>query len=495
MAAHLMWADRSYAQIDAELDAMASAGARWVRFDVGWHAFEPQQGEFKSYFVDRLDYIVAGARNRGIEPVVLVIGTPGWANGGAGQFVPPSDPQDISDFMYKLALTYKGRVTHFQVWNEPNHEYFWRPAPDATAYVALLRAAYAAAKAANPDCIVISGGLDGNDIAFLQQMYAAGATGHFDRLGLHSYCGDRSPFYPYQPYNSRWNFYGIPEMRATMDANGDAGKQMWVTEFGWQTSNVGEWPVTEAQQAQFVDEAYERLFQDFPYIEAMLVYDIRDDGTDPADHHLYYGLLRRDFRPKPAYYAFSGASERLWPIGRMWTARRVAAYGQSTAIGVSVPVEWGETSLTVQRLAPGTQRWDDLATGTATAQGSLQLSINPTATASYRATVADREMTRAMRVLVRAIASERASRAVARRRQIVRVYGRILLAPRRWVYLQRKIGRGRWRTIRRALSDSLGGYRFGVRHFRRGRYYYRAWIPNTELLLGTPSRAVRVICR
>lgn len=36
----------------------------------------------------------------------------------------------------------KGRVSHFEVWNEPNVLPFWNPHPNVAEYVTLLREAY-----------------------------------------------------------------------------------------------------------------------------------------------------------------------------------------------------------------------------------------------------------------------------------------------------------------------------------------------------------------
>ncbi len=54
VAAHLLWSDRSNPEVELELDRMAAAGVRWVRFDVGWVSFEPNKGDFSTHFANRL---------------------------------------------------------------------------------------------------------------------------------------------------------------------------------------------------------------------------------------------------------------------------------------------------------------------------------------------------------------------------------------------------------------------------------------------------------
>ena len=67
-----------------------------------------------------------------------------------------------------------------------------------------------------------------------------------------------------------------------MEANGDAAKQIWITEMGWSTySGSG---VTEAEQAQYLVKAYRRL-ESYPYVRAALQYNFRNSvarGETPA---------------------------------------------------------------------------------------------------------------------------------------------------------------------------------------------------------------------
>nr|MCU0476211.1 hypothetical protein [Anaerolineae bacterium] len=84
------------------------------------------------------------------------------------------------------------------VWNEPNIDREWASGAISGAnYTELLRRAYQAIKAANPNVMVISGapsptGFFGgcspagcDDKPFIEQMYAAGAANYMDCLGVH----------------------------------------------------------------------------------------------------------------------------------------------------------------------------------------------------------------------------------------------------------------------------------------------------------------------
>ena len=97
--------------------------------------------------------------------VLLTIwGTPGWANGNAGQNHAPTNMIDLQNFAQALSTRYSGRfwskslpyVGYFSLWNEPNLAEFLAPAYDARGkprspriYASMARAAYAGIKAGN----------------------------------------------------------------------------------------------------------------------------------------------------------------------------------------------------------------------------------------------------------------------------------------------------------------------------------------------------------
>src|SRR5439155_13538764 len=119
-----------------QLDMLQQDGLGVIRFDVAWRGIEPSRGRYQ--YLSKLDQIVNGAVQRGLKPVVSIEETPGWANGGQSAWVPPDDPDDYAAFAGMLAARYAGRVTAWEIWNEPDTQLFWRPAPDPVAYTRLL---------------------------------------------------------------------------------------------------------------------------------------------------------------------------------------------------------------------------------------------------------------------------------------------------------------------------------------------------------------------
>ncbi len=90
-----------------------------------------------------------------------------------------------------------------------------------------------------------------------------------------------------------------------MTANGDAGEQIWATEYGAPTGSTSS-SVTEAAQAQYVTDAITKL-KASSWAGPAFLYSGRDAGTDMSDIENAFGFIRNDWSLKPSYAAFSAA--------------------------------------------------------------------------------------------------------------------------------------------------------------------------------------------
>jgi hypothetical protein len=255
-----------------------------------------------------MDTCVNLARARGINVLMTLWVTPGWANGGQSTRVPPTNPQDYADFARWAAGYWQGRVAAWEVWNEPDplQQYF----QGTTAqYAALLRAAYPGFKTGDPGTQVVLGGISCNDDVWLGQLYGLGVQGSFDIAATHPYQGmaDAPPELPDDGH--RWNFTHTPAVRAVMVANGDGAKPLWFTEFGW--SAHANWPgvpnwqrgTTSAQQGDYLVRAHQYTKANWPYVTAMFWYKemASPGGTDV--HEEGFALLDSNLTERPVYSA------------------------------------------------------------------------------------------------------------------------------------------------------------------------------------------------
>lgn len=283
-----------------DLDRIAALGARWVRFDIPWDHVQHADG---AWHWDPYDRAVAAAQDRGLR-VLGILGTvaspsrpPGtdWTQGVTS----PEQRRAFADYAAQAARRYAGRVTAWEVWNEPNLDQVWAPKPSVNDYAALLREASAAIRPACSGCLIIAGGTGGAipdtpDIdtkTWYDGLAATGALDGVDAVGIH-------------PYSDRHNgdkgeMSLSPAVRAALDAHGYQWMPLWGTELG--APQAGDNALSEHDAARIVREAYTYWTGNARRLKSgpLFWYTIRN-GQDPH-HNTQYGLIRDDGTPTLAY--------------------------------------------------------------------------------------------------------------------------------------------------------------------------------------------------
>jgi len=282
---------------------MQAMGVNNVRIMIPW-AFVESWPDLYSW--DTTDYIVNAAYQRNMGVVGVLTATPWWASipGMPAYASAPTSVPQYAEFAGLAAQRYAGKVSAYEIYNEVNSIYFWAPAPDATAYTAVLKAAYTAIKAADPNATVIAGALGSvydfppfavNPVTYLQQMYAAGAADYFDALSFHPY-QYTLPFSQGGPWGNLSPINQMALMHQIMVDNGDGDKLIWSTEYGEPSSLV-----SEASQAAFIAD-YLNAWSQIPYAGPSFIYETHDYDTDSGQADYTLGVLRDDFTLKFAAY-------------------------------------------------------------------------------------------------------------------------------------------------------------------------------------------------
>ena len=324
---HPLWGGVSPREAARELDVARRAGAGVVRIDVGWSSLEQRgKGRISSGYAARLDAFLRNARARKLKVIATLHETPCWASAAPSRLrrrcagawwergvhrYPPRLARDYADAAVYVARRWGNQLTALEIWNEPNKADFLRSADPVIAYARLVRATYAPVKRVAPRLTVLAGSLLLSDGDFLTDLYRRGHIyGHYDAISYHPYTDGQDPV---PPENDRGRQYsltaGTAWLHDIMLSGGDESGTLWATEAGASTCAVGSHHdcVSEAEQARQVGN-YVRMARAFPYVRAMVIYNLRDKGTDPANIEQGYGIVRRDLSPKPAYRAFKRAA-------------------------------------------------------------------------------------------------------------------------------------------------------------------------------------------
>jgi hypothetical protein len=362
-----------------------NAGSRWDRFDFSWPVIEPSNN---SWNFGPHDTLVNDLDAAGINMVGILLWTPDWAATQAdagldgrsldqrpfGWYAPvshdaldaeflsaaSSPPQGLylawddpnnhwGDYVYTIVSQYGDRVKHWEMWNEPEWDYFWTGT--STDYARLLKVGYQATKAACPDCKVLFGGLhywanQSYHRWVLSQLNAdpdAVANNHFfDVMSIHLYSRSSSIYDEVDNIRSGMSTYGV----------GD--HPIWLTETGvpvW-----GDAPAynPEYDYAATRDEAAAYVIQSYANAWAAGVERYFFFRTNDQDMTEYFGLIRNDKSLRPSYDAYQVAVTYL--VTPTFVTRK--AEGSSVRVTLwdtprgRVDVLWNQTPTTTVYVRP-----------------------------------------------------------------------------------------------------------------------------------------------
>ena len=295
------------AEFARDAQAIRNTGASWIRIVVPWNNLEPWPDQF---LWATYDAAVNAAAANGLQILISIDGpAPAWAQPeGTDPYVrgnPPADAGAYGKAARLIAERYKGSVSAWEIWNEPNTPEYFRTV-DVGHYAAMLQSAYTNIHAVQPEATVLSGGLSSSASGieatkFVQQLYDLGAGDFFDAVALHPYT------FPYAlEEDPAQRGAAIMTTHNIMTSRGQGNKKIWITEYG-QATGVSEGAVDYQRQAAILVDFLSRT-SSMPFLGPSFLFTTRDLGTDPMNNHLHYGLYTIDFQPKPVVGALAGMS-------------------------------------------------------------------------------------------------------------------------------------------------------------------------------------------
>ena len=278
---------------------LRQAGVNWLRLFPEWQNIQPRPGQWNWEASDKL---VADARANHLRLLGLWHYFAPWASADGGTRKGPiKDLQFWREYVSATVRRYQRDIQYWEVWNEFDGSFYEgrRGADKVKDYADLVVAAYDAAKKIAPDIKI--GTCVG--AGFLDSAIKAGAGNHFDFVSVH-------------PYS---NLGAVAEggevaylslagnLRQMLAANQQrADIPLWITEFG-QTTPIKADPQRDARQAEMLVKGYLlSLAQGF---QRVFWFETRGGSEDGGITD--WGLLRRDWSPRPAYEALKTMTTQL----------------------------------------------------------------------------------------------------------------------------------------------------------------------------------------
>lgn len=325
------------------LDRAAANNAGIVRTLVEWHTIAPTRparpaDPFDSaYRWEDLDEFVRNAQVRGMEVLMTIWGTPGWANRNQKPQVLPTRTADFQNFARALAARYSGRypgypfVRFFGIWNESNLATFLVPQFDAKGrivsprnYARIAAAGYAGIKAGNRKALVAIGETSSNGRdkkvpgqtdtvrpgTFMQLLAKANPRLKFDAWAQHPYPVPVSQSPTQRVRYPNVNFSTLAQFEKDLDTSFRRKNiPIWITEYGHETKPGEPKGITEAKQAAYVPQALALAKRD-PRV-SMFIWFVMQDSSGSTWQS---GLYRTNAAAKPSQRRFAAAARPLSPV-------------------------------------------------------------------------------------------------------------------------------------------------------------------------------------
>lgn len=336
-------------------------GAEIVRVTLDWRRIETRRGVFDW---EREDAALDALRAQGISPILVLWGTPSWANGGRGANIPPRRAADFAAFAQEAATRYSW-VRRWIVWNEPNQRR-WLVPPSPVLYVTrLLNPAGQAIKNVIPSATVAGGataprgGKGGTSpVDFIRGMGRAGARLDAYAHHPHPLSPAESPFKGGCDHCETISMANLERLLTETRKVFGPRIRIWLSELGYQTNPPDRiLGVRWGTQARDVAEAQRRAYL-APRVDVLIQYLVQDEKSTAAWQS---GLVTSTGRPKPSLRSFT--------LPLVQVSRR----GSTTKVWGQIRPGDGARSYEIQRFDGGT--WQRVAGASTGARGFFSRTV------------------------------------------------------------------------------------------------------------------------
>ncbi|MCE5322022.1 hypothetical protein LLG46_01765 [bacterium] len=266
------------------------AGISWVRERLAWRSTEKERGVF-SWGVYRT--LADKYAREGVHICQMWHDSPEWSHPSSSNNICPDDLRDLYNFARAAASEFSGRISVWEIWNEPDTRLLLDA---ADRYSGMVKAIYLGYKDGNPKATVLQGALLKGVTPTEQCMYESGTTDYFDIFNWHIY--DKPSVYP----------GALAAHIELLSKYGAADRPIWLTEAGIALEG-SEGP--NKKILSFEDQRTQCQF--IPRFEVMSAVA----GTDKSfffvlpsynEGPVQWAALQPDMTPYPSFLALSAAA-------------------------------------------------------------------------------------------------------------------------------------------------------------------------------------------
>lgn len=266
------------------LSTLDIIGNTWVRDDFSWEEIEEEPGV---YDFSEEDIVIDKMLAHNQKPLICIsYGSPFYDNYDA-----PHTDEGRAAFARMCAEVvkhYKGKVSHFEIWNEYNGGMGNANRRPPETYAEMLKVAYIAMKEADPDVTVVGCATSLVAQGWIERVIKHVGIEYMDGVSVHPYGFPNSP----ESAGLEASLMTLHEMLQKY------GKDMpvWSSEYGYPTYVDS---VTDDYGAAYLQRGF--IIQDYIRLatgqnDIMMNYDFQNDFIDPErrDREANFGIIKHE---------------------------------------------------------------------------------------------------------------------------------------------------------------------------------------------------------
>lgn len=293
--------------ISRVLDKAEELNCEYIRDELRW-GWGMQASKTTELQMPTTGGWVDEAKNRDVDSLVIL---------GLGNSVFADDEGEVPtvenenylnkylDYVRFVVKNCKGKVSAYEIWNEPNHGPFNYQIANGidynpSDYVKLVAAVSNVIKSEYSDDeerpkIVGGAHLFGGtkDKDWIEGLFESGIGNYIDAFSIHVYT---HKLYP----EKKMETYAYNRTEKVMEDNGFAG-ELWVTETGYSTADNYSTQKEQAAWSIRTKILWDNFLNKNNREGKFFWYDLRNDGTDASNREKNFGLIDYAYNPKLSF--------------------------------------------------------------------------------------------------------------------------------------------------------------------------------------------------
>ena len=300
-------------------DKVAALGVKWIRLQSGWQKTEKEEGVYDFKWLDsQVDELL----KRGLKPWICLCYGNVLYDELAKQYVgavgcPPIRTEKAYDAWLKYveatAKHFKGRVEYYEVWNESDGGWTWRPEANPKEYAEFCLKTGRVVKTVDEKAKVITGSHYGDTMKFFNGEFANGSLEISDAVSYHSYNYDETlSMQKVKALKGLVKYYG-KDVEVIQGESGSQSKSGGNGALWWIRTNQ------EMQTKQILRHTVADIIAGVKFTSIFSCVDMAENldakEGEPITTCGYFGVLGAefdnktgqligDYYEKPSYYAF-----------------------------------------------------------------------------------------------------------------------------------------------------------------------------------------------